>query len=101
MTSQPRLDALHILQRVATNAHVGNGVRLHCLRAADLLSPHATLPRVRARAGDPAVAIRAALAIIAALPGDDFDGNVRRAARHARQALLAIASDGDDGDLAG
>lgn len=101
MTSRPRLDAVHILQRVATDDHVGNGVRLHCLRAADLLSPHATLPRVRARVGDPGVALRAALAILAALPGDDFDANVRRATRHARQALLALASDGGDGDLAG
>jgi hypothetical protein len=97
MTNPPRLDAVQILQRVAANDQVGNGVRLHCLRAADLLSPNAPVPRVRAQAGDPSVAIHAALAILAALPVDEFDENVRLAARHARRALLAIASDGDDG----
>lgn len=99
MTAERRSDAARLLQWVARDDRVGNGVRLHCLRAADLLVPRMPLP-ARADPGDPATAIRTALNIVAALPLDDFDEDVRQAARHARRALLKAPGDSNDGGLA-
>ena len=62
--------AAFLLRTVASDEHVSNQARLHCLYAAELLDPHTGMPATIGPPADAAAVIRDALRLLAALPAD-------------------------------
>jgi hypothetical protein len=90
-TPSTRTRAAYMLRAAASDEDTGNGARLHCLYAADLLDPHAGMPATGTRTDSPTL-VPAALRLLAALPTEQFTDQVRAATVHARQALRELGT---------
>ena len=82
--------AAFLLRTVARDEHLNNGARLHCLYAAELLDPHTGMLAAADTYADAADVIRDALRLLAALPAEQFTGQLRAASIHTRRALYEL-----------